>query len=442
MPMTELNDRSHDPPAYDKVSRSDAEYQKNSHANLLGSPNRDGDLEKEAESSSVKVTKILAVLALACSIAFFLNGYHNVVLNAPSEVIEQWINQSYCTRQRGAEACIIHSAQDDEHLNQHHGHNEHHHNDESSVRRSVGDGIMTEKRTRFIYSVATGAFSGGGAVGSAFGGALAERIGRRKALMMTAVLMLISSPLMGLAGYLLIPELFIIGHFLVGCAVGAGGVISVMYIVEGSPCSLRGQITMCTQLGNVAGFVSSQIVGLRVLLGAAGRWPLLFLVTLFAPVLQLALLFILPDSPRYLFITKGKKDDASDALRRITGGDISRDLRELEHEMRKEQSKPHKLTYRQFLTERRYAWPLSVAVVMHLSMIWCGIAAVIAYSSILLREAGLGAQASYANLAVSTKIFMDDIQIAGFCSRTGNAVLHVIFDSGRRFIYYHDVCGC
>lgn len=178
-----------------------------------------------------------------------------------------------------------------------------------------------------------------------------------------------------------------------------------MYLSECAPRGLRGSIGICNQVGAVGGIFLAQILGLPILLGTWTLWPVLFLVAGLVPAIQLVFLFLSPESPRYLYITRNAKADAAQALKRLRprGVDINPELSELEHEAH-EFNNMAKASIGQLFTQRRYLWPLSVAVVMHFSQVLSGINGIIGYSSILFQDAGMTADtASYANLAVGAQ---------------------------------------
>ena len=83
-----------------------------------------------------------------------------------------------------------------------------------------------------------------------------------------------------------------------------------MYISEIAPLTLRGGLGTINQLAVTVGLLVSQILGVESLLGTDTGWPYLLGISLFPSVLQLALLPICPESPRYLLITKQQEQAA------------------------------------------------------------------------------------------------------------------------------------
>lgn len=66
-----------------------------------------------------------------------------------------------------------------------------------------------------------------------------------------------------------------------------------------------------SQLGVTIGLLLSQILGLPLILGTDEGWPFLLGVAFIPAVLQLLLLPLCPESPRYLLISKGRAMEAT-----------------------------------------------------------------------------------------------------------------------------------
>lgn len=77
-----------------------------------------------------------------------------------------------------------------------------------------------------------------------------------------------------------------------------------MYISEISPLNLRGGLGTVNQLAVTVGLLLSQVLGIEQILGTNDGWPLLLGLAVVPALLQLVLLPICPESPRYLLITK------------------------------------------------------------------------------------------------------------------------------------------
>lgn len=83
-----------------------------------------------------------------------------------------------------------------------------------------------------------------------------------------------------------------------------------MYISEIAPLNLRGGLGTVNQLAVTIGLLLSQVLGIEQILGTNEGWPVLLGLAICPAILQLMLLPICPESPRYLLITKQWEEEA------------------------------------------------------------------------------------------------------------------------------------
>lgn len=83
-----------------------------------------------------------------------------------------------------------------------------------------------------------------------------------------------------------------------------------MYISEIAPLNLRGGLGTINQLAVTIGLLLSQVLGIEQILGTNEGWPVLLGLAICPAILQLLLLPICPESPRYLLITKQWEEEA------------------------------------------------------------------------------------------------------------------------------------
>jgi len=160
-------------------------------------------------------------------------------------------------------------------------------------------------------------------VGVAAAGFLADRFGRKKILLASAVLFAISSIGSALPQSL---SQFVLARMVGGLGIGAASMISPLYISEVAPAQNRGRLCTLYQLAIVLGinliyFVNYLIagwgderwnveLGWRYMLGSAALPALLFLL----------LALFVPESPRWL-MKKGREEEALDVLVRVNGSE-------------------------------------------------------------------------------------------------------------------------
>jgi SP family sugar:H+ symporter-like MFS transporter len=162
-------------------------------------------------------------------------------------------------------------------------------------------------------------------VGAFLAGKLADAMGRRKVMMLAAVLFLIGAVIQGFSH---VQMVFVLARFMGGIAVGAASVLSPAYISEVAPANIRGRMTTIQQIMIITGLTAAFLVN-YYLAAAAGastsiwwggyeawRW-MYWMQAIPAAVFLIALLFI-PESPRYL-VQKGRMDEGRIVLTRLFG---------------------------------------------------------------------------------------------------------------------------
>uniref|UniRef100_A0A8C3QJ72 Solute carrier family 2, facilitated glucose transporter member 4 n=1 Tax=Cyanoderma ruficeps TaxID=181631 RepID=A0A8C3QJ72_9PASS len=213
-------------------------------------------------------------------------------------------------------------------------------------------------------------------------------LNRKGALLATNGLAVVGGALMG--GAKLGPTyiLIIIGRFIVGAYSGLVSVLVPLYVGEVAPLRLRGALGTLHQLGIVLGILGAQVLGLRALLGTAGAWPALFGAGLLPAALQLLLLPLCPESPRFL-LARGQRGRArrGERLSRLAGPAAEAGLAALEAELGR--GPAPRVGFLELLRSRRYRQPLIVTLGLQLAQQFSGINAIFYYSTSIFEGAGL-----------------------------------------------------
>ena len=167
--------------------------------------------------------------------------------------------------------------------------------------------------------------------GALFSGYLSDKVGRRKPLLLSAVLFFLGSIGTGFAGT---PGMFVVFRIAGGAGIGLASAISPIYIAEISPAAYRGRFVAVNQLTIVIGILSAQGVNyliaepvpenattafIRESWNGLWGWRLMFFACAVPSLLFFIMLSVLPESPRWL-IRAGKTEEALPVLRR-TGGE-------------------------------------------------------------------------------------------------------------------------
>ncbi|MEO6436286.1 MAG: sugar porter family MFS transporter, partial [Tepidisphaeraceae bacterium] len=184
----------------------------------------------------------------------------------------------------------------------------------------IGGAILYLKKTFALNDVQEGFAMASAVIGCILGPlvavGLADRIGRKKTLLVAAGLFGISA--IGTA----LPAT--IGQFNVfravgGIAVGLSAIVSPMYIAEIAPARMRGRLVAVNQMGIVGGSFIAIVVSWALAHWAVpGEWRWMFgSIAVPIALLFVGLLFV-PESPRWL-VQRGRDEEAIRVLTRIEG---------------------------------------------------------------------------------------------------------------------------
>lgn len=155
----------------------------------------------------------------------------------------------------------------------------------------------------------------GCALGCVIAGRLTDRWGRKKLLLLIALLFACTSLETALSPNF---HAFVIARFLAGLAVGGVSLLSPMYVAEVAPASMRGRLGTTYQLSIIIGILISY--GLNYLLRDTGanNWRWMFFTGVVPSALFSLFVSIAPETPRFLAM-KGRDGDALRVLERIGG---------------------------------------------------------------------------------------------------------------------------
>lgn len=169
----------------------------------------------------------------------------------------------------------------------------------------------------------------GSAVGAFVGGGIAARYGRRRVMLVAAVLFLVAGVGTGLP---IAVWDFMAWRVVGGFAIGLAAVVSPMYISEIAPAHLRGRLSSLFQFAIVIGIFATQLVN-EVIVNLAGdsasnplgpleAWQWMFLLMVVPAAVYGLLAARLPESPRYL-VEVDRTDAARAVLQSIYVDDVA-----------------------------------------------------------------------------------------------------------------------
>lgn len=233
--------------------------------------------------------------------------------------------------------------------------------------------------------------------GAMFAGKLSDLWGRKKVLMLTAILFGVSA--IGSA----IPEnltQFVIARFIGGLGVGAASMLSPLYITELAPARIRGRLVSIYQLAIVIGillifFVNMLVQGLgdenwninygwRYMLGSETIPAILFLIAI----------FFVPESPRWL-MKVGREKEALQVLTRINSPTIaSRIIDEIKMTLHQQRG-----TLKE-LFKGRFRKAIFIGILLAIFSQVQGINAIMYYAPTIFSEVGSGSQSAFTQTVI------------------------------------------
>ncbi|XP_054274474.1 glucose transporter type 1-like isoform X2 [Macrosteles quadrilineatus] len=341
------------------------------------------------------LTFFLCYTILAAMLGMLQFGYNTGVINAPEFNIENFMKDVYKDR--------------------------------------YGEDLQ-EESVKLLYSLAVSIFAIGGMLGGFSGGVIANKFGRKGGLLLNNILGICGACMMGFTKIMHSYELLFLGRFVIGVNCGLNTSLVPMYISEIAPLNLRGGLGTVNQLAVTTGLLISQILGIEQILGTDDGWPVLLGLAICPAILQLILLPVCPESPRYLLIQKQWEEEARRALRRLrASNNVEEDIEEMRAEQRAQQSEST-ISMMELICSPTLRSPLIISIVMQLSQQLSGINAVFYYSTNLFISSGLTEETSkFMTIGIGAIMVAMTLVIMPLMDRMGRRTLH-LYGLGGMFI--------
>ena len=166
----------------------------------------------------------------------------------------------------------------------------------------------------------------GTVIGAAMGAYPSDRLGRKNTLFLVAALYFFSA--IGTA-LVLDWNMFILFRFLGGIGVGVSSVTAPIYISEISPAKSRGKLVGLFQFNVVFGILVAYLS--NYFIGQTGEesWRWMLGVQAIPSLIFFVLIFFIPESPRWLLLHRGKKDEAIAIMRKVSGDQAENDVEQM-----------------------------------------------------------------------------------------------------------------
>ena len=226
----------------------------------------------------------------------------------------------------------------------------------------------------------------GTVIGALTAGKPADLFGRKRVLITVAALYTLSA-----LGSALAPNwwFFIISRFIGGLGVGASSVLGPMYIAEISPAHLRGRLVALFQFNVVFGillaFFSNYLIAGAV---SSEAWRWMLGVETIPALLFFGLLFIIPQTPRWL-VLEGMEDEARGMLARLASKDPDAELADIKWSVARQKELHHEPLF-----TPKYKMPVLFAILVALFNQLSGINAIMYYAPRIFEMAGFATESA------------------------------------------------
>jgi MFS family permease len=235
---------------------------------------------------------------------------------------------------------------------------------------------------------------------------ISDKFGRKWPLLLSAFLFTVASLGTGLASSYVT---FVIFRIIGGVGIGLASALSPMYIAEVSPSRLRGRFVSLNQMTIVIGILGAQIINLiiaeKVPIGATDEfiraswngqvgWRWMFFACAVPSAVFFALVFMLPESPRWL-MKAGKPEKAFPTLYKIGGEVYAREeMANIQATLDDISEKVHFKA----LFNPKFRVVLLIGMVVAVFQQWCGINTVFNYAEEIFSAAGYGVSDTLFNI--------------------------------------------
>lgn len=268
-------------------------------------------------------------------------------------------------------------------------------------------------------SVVVAAVLLGSVVSTLFAGMLADWMGRKRLMVLSGILFIMSIPLIALAhGY----GPLVFGRVLQGISGGLIGVVVPLYLAECLGASNRGKGTGVFQWLLTLGIVAAALIGLyfsyrveeveklhdaaRLFAFKDSAWRLIFWVSLLPGLLFVVGSLLVSDSPRWLYRCGRRESARSALLRSRSASEADLELREMEATLESgtDGSGSTGSSHQDSLINKKYVIPFILACVILACNQATGVNSIIGYNATILIQAGLTDMQAHLGYTVLTLI--------------------------------------
>ena len=283
-------------------------------------------------------------------------------------------------------------------------------------------------------------------VGAVLTGFVADKIGRKIPLILSAVLFIISSIGTGAVDSL---SLFVVYRLIGGIGIGLASTLSPLYIAEIAPTEYRGRFVAINQLTIVVGILAAQIINYLIAEPVNANataseilqswncqqgWRWMFWACAIPAGLFFMFMFLLPESPRFL-VTVGKNTEAITILRKIGGQEYAEEeLKNIESIIADDNALKKEATNDFF--NPRVLPILVIGIILAVFQQWCGINIIFNYAEDIFRSAGYNVGEMLFNIVITGAVnFIFTIVAMFTVDKWGRRNLMLLGAFGLFFVY-------
>jgi len=281
-------------------------------------------------------------------------------------------------------------------------------------------------------------------LGALSSGFLTDKTGRKLPLILAASLFTISAVGTGLSNSF---SVFILYRLLGGLGIGIASAASPMYIAEISPAHLRGRLVAVNQLTIVIGILAAQVINYLIAQevpdGASDEmilsswngqwgWRWMFWAETVPAVAFFALVFLIPESPRFL-VKSGRKQQSMEILEKIGGREYALKTElEIIDTLRNATSK---IDWKE-LKNKKLRPVLALGITLAVFQQWCGINVIFNYAEEVFTSAGYSVSGMLFNVVITGMVNLVFTLIAmRVVDSWGRRKLMILGSGGLSIIY-------
>lgn len=228
----------------------------------------------------------------------------------------------------------------------------------------------------------------GTVIGAIFGSMPTDSLGRKKTLIIIGIFYFVSAIGSALATG---PWMFAVFRFLGGLAIGTSTIAAPAYISEIAPASNRGKLVAMYQFNIVFGILMAYLSNYLLSDSGEQAWRWMLGIQTIPATIYISLVFLIPESPRWLIIRKG---DLSAALKTIN---IINPEGNAEAEVNRIQADFDLSDKRETIFSPKFRFPLMLAFLVAFFNQLSGINAFLYYAPRIFEIAGLAKSSALLN---------------------------------------------